>query len=115
MQEFPLTLAYGKSIDALRRRYPDLLWHGEFRHTQGAKVFADGEPVDHYSVFVDRQSNRRAVVVVNPKSDDELKISVKIANATSMISATPEDPAPSISDGQATLPPLSAVVFMEQK
>ncbi len=115
LQEFPLTLAYGKSIDALRRRYPDLLWHGEFRHTQGAKVFADGEPVDHYSVFVDRQSNRRAVVVVNPKPDDELKISVKIANATSMISATPEDPAPSISDGQATLPPLSAVVFMEQK
>jgi len=115
LHEFPLTLAYGKRVDALRRRYPDLLWHGEFRHTNGAQVFADGKPVDHYSVFVDRKSNRRAVVVVNPRAHDELKIAVQMDDATSMISATPEDPMPSVSDGRATLPPLSAVVFMETK
>lgn len=36
--DFPLTLAYGQKIDALRRRYKKWLWDAEFRDTLGAKV-----------------------------------------------------------------------------
>ena len=113
LQEFPLTLAYGKRVDTLRRRYADLLWRGEFRHTIGAQVLAEGEPVDHFAVFVDRKSGRRAVVVVNPSAEDDLEIAVQLPRAAAMFSVSPEDPTPSDTDGRATLPPLSAIVFME--
>ena len=34
--DFPLTLAYGKKIDALRRKYKAYLWDGTFRDTEVA-------------------------------------------------------------------------------
>ena len=50
LTDFPLTLAYGKKIDALRRKYKAWLWDAEFRDTLGATITADGAP--RYSVFV---------------------------------------------------------------
>ena len=38
----PMTLAYGKKIDDLRRQYKVWLWDAEFRDTLGGKVGADG-------------------------------------------------------------------------
>lgn len=60
--DFPLTLEYGKKIDALRQRYREYLWDAEFRDTVGATVTADGS--HRYSVFVTK-NGKRAVVVVN--------------------------------------------------
>ncbi|HLJ79476.1 MAG TPA: DUF6259 domain-containing protein, partial [Acidobacteriaceae bacterium] len=37
LTDFPLTLAYGKKIDSLRRRYREYLWDSEFLDTLGAK------------------------------------------------------------------------------
>lgn len=42
LEDFPLTLACGKRIDALRRRYKAYLWDATFRDTLGASVTADG-------------------------------------------------------------------------
>ena len=35
--DFPLTLAYGKKIDALRRKYKSYIWDAEFRDNLGAE------------------------------------------------------------------------------
>lgn len=115
LQEFPLTLAYGKRVDALRRRYADLLWNAEFRHTMEAEVTSGDQPYDHYSVFVDRASHRRAVVVINPAADTDVDVACALTAVTRLVSVTPEDPEPQVSDGRATVPALSAVVFMESR
>src|SRR5258708_26610483 len=60
--DFPLTLAYGKKVAALRRKYKAWIWDAEFRDTLGASVSADG--THRYSVFVG-PTGKRAVVVVN--------------------------------------------------
>jgi hypothetical protein len=115
LHEFPLTLDYGKRVDRLRRKYHDLLWEGEFRHTVGAQVRTSDKTFDSYSVFAHPQSGRRAVVVANPSSDKTISVKVELpGKARPLISATPEDPRPVASDGRSVLPPLSAVVFIEQ-
>ena len=50
LRDFPLTMAYGKKIDDLRRKYKAWLWDGTFHDTLGAKVSADGQY--RYSIFV---------------------------------------------------------------
>ena len=114
LHEFPLTLEYGKQVDQLRRRYQDLLWHSEFRDTVGATVLADNESFDTYSVFLDPDSGRRAVVVANPHADRPLAVEVRLPDGNGpLVSATPEKPVSQSSDGHALLPALSTIVFME--
>jgi len=49
LNEFPLTLAYGKKVDALRRKFAGHLWQGTFRDTLGATVLRDGRDYSHYA------------------------------------------------------------------
>jgi hypothetical protein len=65
LNDFPLTVAYGQKIDALRRRYRGWLWDADFRDTLGATVSSNGS--HKYSVFV-TAGGRRAVVVVNQEA-----------------------------------------------
>jgi len=67
--------AYGRKIDAPRRKYRAWLWDVEFRETLGAKVNAEG--ARRYSVFV-CASGKRAVVVVNQKLDKSLTARVEL-------------------------------------
>ena len=114
LHEFPLPLEYGKQVDQLRRRYHNLLWHSEFRDTVGATVLADNESFDTYSVFLDPDSGRRAVVVANPHADRPLAVEVRLPDGSGpLVSATPEKPVSQPSDGHALLPALSTIVFME--
>ena len=52
LDDFPLTIEYGKKVDAFRRFIPTTFGKEIFRDTIGAKVvFAPGAPIS-YSVFV---------------------------------------------------------------
>jgi hypothetical protein len=62
----PLTLAYGKKMDALRLKYHDWIWDAEFRDTLGATVDAVGS--HRYTVFRSSKG-KRAVIVVNQEPD----------------------------------------------
>ena len=108
---FPLTLAYGKKIDALRRRYEDYLWNADFRDTVGAKVTADG-PI-RYSVFV-TSSGKRAVVVVNDTSDKAIIANLMLPHPGKLAACSPEQPNAQSSDGTLNIPPRSAAVVLEQ-
>lgn len=111
LSDFPLTLNYGKKMDAFRKKYKEYVWDAEFRDTQGAKITADG--AFKYSVFVTK-TGKRAVVVVNNNQDKEITANVKIPNAGKLISVTPENPNAKLCNGILTIPARSAAVLMER-
>lgn len=127
LDDFPRTMEYGKKIDALRRRYRQYLWDGEFQDTLGAEVTvapnadepplgtpAGGKPHQVYSVYRDTKTGKSAVVVANLDNEKELAIEVRLAGGPAKYTmATPEDPSPRPTDGRFTLPPDSAAVVME--
>ncbi len=110
LHDFPLTMAYGQKIDALRRRYKAYLWDGDFRDTLGAEVSADG--AFRYSVFR-AASGKRAVVVVNPGSNAAVTAKVSLPGAGDLIVATPEQPDGQPTTGTVSVPARSAAVVIE--
>jgi hypothetical protein len=108
--DFPMTLAYGKKIDDLRRRYQAYLWNGQFRDTIGASVTADGR--FRYSVF-DSPDGKRAVVVVNTDSK-AIAVTVNVPNAGHLVLATPDDPHARTTTGKIQIPARCAAVLIEQ-
>ena len=107
---FPLTLEYGKKIDALRRKYKEWIWDAQFRDTVGATVTSNGS--HRYSVF-EAQSGKRAVVLVNMGSASTLTAHVKLSNPGRFVIATPEDLTARDSSDTVLVPPRSTVVLME--
>ncbi len=112
LSNFPLTLEYGKKIDALRKRYTRWLWNAEYRDTLGAKVTVDGKPHHLYSVFL-TSSGERAVVVVNQSPSRGITASVKITNPRRLVIVTPEEPETKPTRGTVTIPARSAAVILE--
>lgn len=111
LSDFPLTLAYGKKIDALRRKYKAFLWDGEFRDTLGAEVSADG--AYRYSVFI-ADNGKRAVVVINQDPGKAITVKVNLSNAGNLVVATPEHPDAVPTTGTLQIPARCAAVVMEQ-
>jgi hypothetical protein len=111
LSDFPLTVLYGKKIDALRTKYSEYLWDGEFRDTLGADVKANG-PV-RYSVFV-AANGKRAVVVVNPGYGKPITAAVNLPHPGKLVVATPEQPDARPATGELEVPERSAAVLMER-
>jgi hypothetical protein len=93
LENFPKSLAYGEKVDSLRRTYSNYLWHGEFRDTLGAEVTKGNERYDLYSVFINHQNNKRAVVVVNGDFKNEIEVAVNLPKAQKLVLVTPENQA----------------------
>lgn len=124
LDEFPRTLAYGKLMDDLRRRYSACLWDADYQHTDGAAVKADGQMLTDapilmrerkYGFFHSRASGKKAVVVVNLNREKACRIQAEIEGQTgALVQVSPERPDPvAYGGGELDLPPLSAVVLME--
>jgi hypothetical protein len=109
--DFPLTLAYGKQIDALRRRYREYLWDAEFHDTLGAKVTStNGLP--RHAVFVTR-AGKRAVVVVNSDFRKTMTVEVELPNPGRLVVVTPERQEAQPTTGTLQIPARSAAVVLE--
>lgn len=114
LDDFPLTLEYGRKVDALRTQYKQYLWDAEFRDTLGAEVQAEGKQVPAYAVFRGSGSGKRAVVVSNQSVDESISVTVKLENGGgNLVVVTPERPDPKVCQGSAPIPPRSVVVFLE--
>ena len=111
LSDFPLTVAYGKKIDALRSRYKAFLWDGEFRDTLGADVSADGSY--RYSVFV-ADGGKRAVVIINQEFDKAITARVNLPHPAGLVVATPEQPDARPTTGALRIPARSAAVVIEE-
>jgi hypothetical protein len=104
-------MAYGQKIDDLRRKYKSYLWESDFRDTLGADVSADA--AFRYSVYR-AQNGKRAVVVVNPSSENPISAKVGLPNPGKLVVATPEQPDALPTTGTLQIPPRSAAVVIEQ-
>jgi hypothetical protein len=111
LTDFPLTLAYGQKIDALRRKYKAQLWDSEFRDTLGANVTADGS--HRYTVFVTPEG-KRSIVVVNQEFNKPIAATLELPNSGSLVVATPENPDAQPTSSALQIPARSAAVIMEQ-
>jgi hypothetical protein len=111
LNDFPLTVAYGQKIDALRRRYKAWLWDADFRDTLGATVTSNGN--HKYSVFV-TAGGKRAVVVVNQEALKGIVAEVKLPKPGTLLAATPEQMEAQPTSGSLHIPARSAAVVMEQ-
>lgn len=108
--DFPLTLAYGKEVDALRRKYREFVWDAEFRNTLGAQVVANG--LFRYAVYV-AEDGRRAVVLMNLEQSKPIMVQATLPNARNMVVATPENQEAKPSSSAITIPARSAAILME--
>jgi hypothetical protein len=113
LDDFPLTIEYGKKVDALRRKYKAYLWDGEFRDTLGATVMAGGKPHSQYSVFVNNSTGRRALVIVNPSDSDEMLFDISLPDPRQLSVVTPEIPEPKDFAGRLRVPAESAAALLE--
>jgi Domain of unknown function (DUF6259) len=114
LDEMPVSMQYGRSVDDLRRRYRDWLWDAEFRDTMGAKVLADGAPLKTYSVFR-RADGRRAIVMANIDSRKPIACEVMFDDGKPAAGkwVSPENPEPQPWPGKLEVAPAGAIVFLE--
>ena len=113
LSDFPLTMAYGGKIDALRKRYKHWLWDAEYRDVLGAEVIAHSGSKPLYSVF-ETSTGERSVVLINDDFSREAMASVKLPQPHRLVLVTPEQPDPKPTAGIVHIPARSAVVVLEQ-
>jgi hypothetical protein len=134
LAEFPLTLEYGQNMDALRTRYKEFLWDAEFQDTRGAAVEVawQGQPASGeecscrisgsgevksgfvYSVFRNRESGRKAVVLVNHRRVPALA-KVDTGWRSRLMAVSPENQELRCADDRIRIEARSAVVVMESR
>jgi len=115
LDEFPLTMDYGKKVDALREKYSDFLWDGEFVNTIGAKVTVKSGSKVFYTVYINHKTNKRAIVVANPSYEQPITVEVELENIKGGFKiASPEVPEAKESDGKVVIPALSAIILIQK-
>lgn len=81
LDDYPLTMEYGKKMDSLRTELRDYFWDGEFRLMAGASVETeDGSKSEHYSVFKNRNNGKSGLVICNYNQKEHIKVSAKLDN-----------------------------------
>ncbi len=80
LDDFPLTMDYGRRMDALRCELRDYFWDGEFRHEVGATVTtSDGEAHHPYAVFISKRDGMPGVAIANY---EDCSITVRVTLAS---------------------------------
>jgi hypothetical protein len=113
LDDYPLTMAYGKQMDALRTELREHFWDGEFRDTVGARVTVDGRPHHPYTVFVSRESGERGLVVANYDEAETIMVEVALDDGGNLARyRLVDDPEWRSTAGGLTIPPRSAAVVL---
>jgi hypothetical protein len=111
LDDYPLTMAYGKQMDALRAERREYFWDGEFRDTVGAQVTLDGQTHHPYAVFVSRESGERGLVVANYDETETITVEVALDEGCHVTRyRLVDDPEWRSTAGGLTIPPRSAAV-----
>jgi hypothetical protein len=109
---FPLTLEYGKKVDALRRKYKAWIWDAEFRDDLGATVTADG--MVRHTVYR-KSDGKHAILIANLEQKRAILAKLEMPDASKFVSATPEEPeSKPATPGSIRIPARSVILVMEQ-
>jgi hypothetical protein len=113
LSDFPLTMAYGRQMDALRTELRSYFWDGEFRDTVGATVTCNGQPHAPYAVFAEAQSGKLGLVVCNYDEKAPVAVAIALDNGQPLQRSRLVD-APSWQPvaGGVSIPPCSAAVVI---
>jgi hypothetical protein len=113
LDDYPLTLAYGKQIDALRTELREYFWDGEFCDEVGAKVTSQGKPHHPYSVFKHAHSGLPGLVICNYHERDTIRVAVALEGAGQLSRCRfVEDEQWQKFEGEVSIPPQSALVVI---
>lgn len=110
LEDYPDTMDYASKMEALRRELADDLWYGEFCGEKGALVTKEDGTLAAYSVFRNCKTGRLCVVAVN-YGKTPIQVQVQ-TNGQDIRSFRSVDGEWQTYDGNASLPPRSACVFI---
>lgn len=114
LSDFPLTLAYGKKIDVLRKQYQSYLWDGEYRDAQDAEVTVNGASYPEFSVFRSK-SGQRAAVIVNPTAAPiTAQVAFEGGSKGTLAWVSPDEPKLHSSSNSVQVSARGAVVLIER-
>ncbi|MDB5058795.1 MAG: hypothetical protein JWO59_2267 [Chloroflexi bacterium] len=113
LNDFPLTVAYGQHMDALRAKLRRYLWDGEYLGTEGARVWAGGADQHPYAVFREQAGGTRCVAIANYESARTVSVEVSLDGGIPARYRPVEDGTWRPFEGIITIPPRSAVVVLE--
>jgi hypothetical protein len=115
LSDFPLTLEYGKKVDALRKKYREYLWDAEFIYQKEAIVSAGTVPCPKYSVFKNPVTQKRAVVIANQSTGESVTVKVTIENGKKpLYFISPENSElTQLKSNTLTIPERSVIVVIE--
>jgi len=113
LDDFPLTVAYGRQMDALRTELREYFWDGEFRHEVGARVTAAGQPHHPYAVFAHRDTGQLAVAIANYDEKEAITVQVTLDDGgTLQRYRLVDDPTWRPAAAGVHIPPCSAAVVL---
>jgi len=82
LDDYPLTVEYGKKMDALRTELRAYFWDGEFRDEVGAQVTCNAKKHQPYAVFLNAQTGQPGVVVCNYNETETVEVSIVMDGGT---------------------------------
>jgi len=113
LDDYPLTMAYGKQMDALRTELRDYFWDGEFRDTLGARVICEGKQHHPYSVFINAKNGKSGLVICNYDEHAPVTLSASLDSGEGLSRWRLVDGAGwETFEGEMVIPPQSAVVVI---
>jgi hypothetical protein len=113
LDDYPLTTAYGRQMDALRSELRDYFWDGEFRDTVGASVTCEGLPHHPYAVFINAKTAQSGLVICNYEADRAVDVVPALADGGALHRwRLVDDPAWHDLSGEIRIPAQSAVVVI---
>lgn len=112
LDDYPLTMAYGRKMDALRTELRAWFWDGEYRDAQEALVTVDGKPHHPFAVFLKQGTREPGVAVANYEEEKEVRVKVERADGGALSRWRLVDGDWQDFSGEITLPPQSAAVII---
>ena len=114
LDDYPLTVAYGQQMDALRSELRDYFWDGEFRDTMGASVTMGGQPHHPYAVFMSRKDGKHGLAIANYEERKSVTVRARLDGGTNLSRyRLVDDPTWRPAEGGIIIPPQSAAVALE--
>ncbi|MGM9749357.1 MAG: DUF6259 domain-containing protein [Candidatus Cryptobacteroides sp.] len=113
LSSYPNVLKYVKAVEAFRNENKDFLWDADMINYENAKV----KGCSSFSVLKSGKNGKRAVLLVNPDSRNNMTVSVSFSGSSSAEVAVsdPETDGVRIISGEFEIPPLSVALAIEQK
>lgn len=115
LPDMPLTVEYGRKMDAARAELRDWFWDGTFQDTVGASVRNARTGAAHhpYAVFRRAGSDELGIVVANYDLDEAVDVVIDLdRQAGSYVARSVDDPTWTSVADTLTVPPRSALMVI---